>query len=222
MHSEYIDYGKLIKKLRKKLNMTQTELAEKIECRKSSISNYENGYSTPSALILEKIAEAFDMNFADFISYDRDLSSPGFNMPRVAQPVNDTVIPYIKSSNVNEEVLSSDHYMDSYITVPSFMLNEKDGYMCIKMPDDSMENEHIQKNDYIIVKKAPFAENKQLVLAIYKPENTYVIRRYVRDENIIALVPSSMSMKYNIIRADKNSGDVVILGSVERVISAVK
>ncbi len=223
METEYINYGKLIKHVRKHFNITQSELAEKIDCRKSSISNYENNYSTPSAQVLEKIAKAFDMNFSDFINCDKDLSCPGFNMPRVGQAINDMVIPYIKAVNISEEILSeNNNYMDSYVTLPSFMLEEKDGYICIKMPDDSMENENIRKNDYIIVRKAPFAENKQLVLAIYKPENKYVIRRYIRDENVLALVPSSMSLKHNIIRAEKNSGDVVIIGCVEKVISSVK
>ncbi len=222
MQSEFIDYGKLIRQVRKKLKMTQTELAEKVGCLKSSISNYENNYSVPTAITLEKVARAFGMGLAELLSYYGDASAPGFNLPRLSQPINDMLVPYIKSVNITEEALLADQYMDSYITLPSFMLNDKDGYVCIKMPNDSMENEHINKNDYIIVKKNPYPDNKQLVLAIYKPDNSYVIRRYIRDENIIALVPSSMSLKYNIISADKNSGDIVIIGNVERVISAVK
>ncbi|HSH24307.1 MAG TPA: helix-turn-helix transcriptional regulator [Massilibacterium sp.] len=47
--------GKMnIKKLRTKLGLTQTELAEKLGCRQESISKWENG-SCPS--YIDKLAE---------------------------------------------------------------------------------------------------------------------------------------------------------------------
>ena len=42
---------------RKQMGLTQEELAEKLFGKKSLISNYENGYSTPDIITLCRLAE---------------------------------------------------------------------------------------------------------------------------------------------------------------------
>lgn len=43
--------GKLIKKARRNLEMTQEELAKKIGCHQETISSWENGQSNPTLII---------------------------------------------------------------------------------------------------------------------------------------------------------------------------
>ncbi len=221
MYNDTIDYGKLIKDLRKKHNLTQTELAQKIDMGKTAISNYETGYSVPSAHVLEHIASVFDMNLIDFLS-SHYKSSLSFSMPRLNQPINDKVIPYIKEVNISEAVFDAKVYMDTYLTLPGFMIDENGEYFCIKVPDDSMSGDNINKNDYIIVRKSETFENKCIVLAIHKTSNMYMIRRYIREGHIIALIPSSPSLKYNIIRSDERDEEIEIIGLVEKSIHSVK
>lgn len=47
-----------LKIIRKKRKLTQEELAQKINTTKGTISNYENGYSTPSNDMLRDLANA--------------------------------------------------------------------------------------------------------------------------------------------------------------------
>ncbi len=49
--------GKKIKLARVELDLTQTDLAEKIRAKQKSISRYENGISLPSIETLIKIAK---------------------------------------------------------------------------------------------------------------------------------------------------------------------
>ncbi len=49
--------GKKIKLARVELDLTQTDLAEKINAKQKSISRYENGISLPSLETLMKIAK---------------------------------------------------------------------------------------------------------------------------------------------------------------------
>lgn len=215
-----IDYGKIIKSLRKKYRLTQSELGERISVGKTAISNYETGYSIPSASILERMAAIFDMSLIEFLSYDED-APLNLSMPRLNQPVNDVVVPYIKEANISETIIKSKNYMDSYLTIPGFMLEKDSDYVCIKVPDDSMVGDNLNKNDYIIVRKSNFIENRRIVLAIHRPTGMYVVRRYIRDGHVIALIPSSTSPKYTIIRADERDDDLYIIGYVERMFSAV-
>lgn len=54
--------GKRIITLRSKHGVTQTELGNAIGVGKTTISNYETGYSTPDAETLVKIADFFDVS----------------------------------------------------------------------------------------------------------------------------------------------------------------
>ncbi len=61
-----------IKFYRKQLKLTQSELAEKLCAKKSLISNYENGYSTPDINTLCKLAEIFDVTLDELVEYSNE------------------------------------------------------------------------------------------------------------------------------------------------------
>ena len=56
-----------IKFYRKQLGLTQEQLAEKLNGKKSLISNYENGYSIPDINTLCKLAQIFDVSLDDLV-----------------------------------------------------------------------------------------------------------------------------------------------------------
>lgn len=49
-------------KLRKKMGMTQKEVAERLDCSQVSIGKYERGEREPSIDMLKKMAKLFDVN----------------------------------------------------------------------------------------------------------------------------------------------------------------
>lgn len=53
-------FSKRLKYVRKLRKLSQLELANKINTTKSTISNYENEYSTPSNEVLKDLANALD------------------------------------------------------------------------------------------------------------------------------------------------------------------
>lgn len=61
-----------IKYYRKQLNMTQGQLAEKLCGKKSLISNYENGYSTPDIYTLCKLADIFEITLNELVEWSKD------------------------------------------------------------------------------------------------------------------------------------------------------
>lgn len=58
-----------IKFYRKQMGMTQEELAQKLCGKKSLISNYENGYSTPDIFTLCKLADIFDVTLDELVEW---------------------------------------------------------------------------------------------------------------------------------------------------------
>ena len=57
---------------RKQLGLTQEELAQKLCGRKSLVSNYENGYSTPDILTLCQLADIFEISLDDLVEWSKD------------------------------------------------------------------------------------------------------------------------------------------------------
>lgn len=58
-----------IKFYRKQMGLTQGQLAEMLHGKKSLISNYENGYSTPDIYTLCKLADIFDVTLDELVEY---------------------------------------------------------------------------------------------------------------------------------------------------------
>jgi putative transcriptional regulator len=65
VQESYTKGGEIVKNeglisARKAKGLTQQELAEKMNCKKSTISNWENGYSNPTLADAFKVAEILD------------------------------------------------------------------------------------------------------------------------------------------------------------------
>lgn len=61
-----------IKFYRKQLGLTQEELAHMLNGRKSLVSNYENGYSTPDIYTLCKLAQIFGIGLDELVEWESD------------------------------------------------------------------------------------------------------------------------------------------------------
>lgn len=55
-----MSFGNILKKLRQDEDLTQEELAKKIDSSRSNIANYENDKNMPSVEILDKLSEIFN------------------------------------------------------------------------------------------------------------------------------------------------------------------
>ncbi|MCY8107509.1 helix-turn-helix transcriptional regulator [Bacillus spizizenii] len=94
---------KRLKQRRKAMGFTQTQLAEKVNTKKTTISNYETGYSTPSNEMLSDLADALETT-ADYLLGRTDNDSmmvdvqspPDFNDP-------DLQIAFKEAADFSEE-----------------------------------------------------------------------------------------------------------------------
>lgn len=69
-----LDIGSKIIALRKKFNISQSELAKRVNVSRTIIGNYERNENTPSIDILLKIAKEFNVS-VDFLIGEGELSS---------------------------------------------------------------------------------------------------------------------------------------------------
>ncbi|MBR4998257.1 MAG: helix-turn-helix transcriptional regulator [Clostridia bacterium] len=62
--------AKNIKFFRLQLGLTQEKLANLLQGKKSLVSNYENGHSTPDIYILIKLADIFQVSLDELVGRD--------------------------------------------------------------------------------------------------------------------------------------------------------
>jgi len=68
--NQAIKLGAKIKTLRTKLNIKQDELAERAGINRSYLSMLENGKSSPTVDVLERLAQALHISLSELTSYD--------------------------------------------------------------------------------------------------------------------------------------------------------
>lgn len=66
--NEIIKVGNNIKKIRKQKNISQKDMAKKLNMPSSTYSNYENNNREPNAATLRKIADILDVNISDLLN----------------------------------------------------------------------------------------------------------------------------------------------------------
>ena len=66
------DISKLIKDIRKKNNLTQKELADKLGVTYQAVSKWENGKNIPDIEMLKSISEIFNVNFDDVLGTNKN------------------------------------------------------------------------------------------------------------------------------------------------------
>jgi transcriptional regulator with XRE-family HTH domain len=114
-----MSFGNNLKKIRQDCNLTQEELAKKIDTSRSNIANYENNKNMPSIDVLSKLSKVLDCSI-DYLlgkSNERNpketdplgLAKIGFNMKDYTPPT-ETQKEQIKSLI---EVIMKDNKKDN-------------------------------------------------------------------------------------------------------------
>lgn len=64
------EFGNLIYKSRKKLNLTQSELADLLGVTNKAVSKWENGKAKPTIAILRKLSALFNISIEELLSIE--------------------------------------------------------------------------------------------------------------------------------------------------------
>lgn len=65
-----MEYSQFVKKVRKDLNLTQTELAEALDVSYATINRWENSQVLPSKLAIKSFLDFCENNFIDISELD--------------------------------------------------------------------------------------------------------------------------------------------------------
>ncbi len=171
MYSKNAEFAKRIKELRIEKGLTQEQLAKAIDVRKTTICNYENGYSTPTYKIRQKLSKYFNIEATYFI--------PDFTR-KVAQRIAGVSIPFFLPDNVDGLILKKNNLADSSLTLPVSFKVPREGCIATSAPDNAMNLCGIKKNYCVIINPNKLLHDGCVFAAIWN--NNLIIRKYHQNE----------------------------------------
>lgn len=193
------DFHTQLRRLRKQRGMTQEELAKQLGVRKSTISNYENHYSTPPFATLERLAQLMNTSID--------------TLAGTSLPVQEDSADASGQADVLIYPAGSKSPSESFVSMPRSILGEGDFFM-VQLPDDALEFSSLKKDDYVLCRQQNSVADGELAVVLIRGK-TQSVRYFSRTGAKVALVSSGKTPP-----VIYNKNDVTVLGKVVKALSA--
>ena len=169
-------FAQIIKALRLKNGMKQDEFAEKLGVKRSTVSKWESGTSTPTMAMLTKIAEMFGLG------YDILMGKNMTDEEDVAIPVLGEVRAGIPAEAI-ENIIGTEY-------IPSEMAKTGE-YFALTVKGDSM-SPRIMEGDVLIVRKQNDVNDGDIAIVIVGNEEATVkkVIKHIDGITITAINPA--------------------------------
>lgn len=207
--------AKKIRTLRENKNITQRELADKLNKSESAVRMWELGKSEPDIDTIKKLAEFFQISsdelIGNSIKYDNALS---FEMPiyRVLKK-----IPILGSIRAGMPMYSEENFIGE-IEIPEEWTICGQQYFALKVKGDSMAPRYLE-NDIVILKQSPTCNNGQVCAVLINGDEATLKKVIFLPDKSIMLQPINPNYKPLIFTLkEQSSVPVVIQGVAVRII----
>lgn len=166
-------FSENLKSLREKKQMTQQQLADKLEISRSTIGMYENGSREPDFETLELIADFFNVNM------DRLIGN--------LNPTTKKLVPVLGLVRAGIPMDAVEHIID-YEEISEAMARQGE-FFALQIKGDSMEPK-ISDGDVVIVRKQPDVENGEIAIILVNGDEA-TIKKVQKFNGGINLIPSN-------------------------------
>ena len=179
-----------IKELRKEINMTQSELAKKLNVAQNTISNWENESRDVDNESLVKLSEIFDVS-VDYLLGKTDIKN---SLPRNMYPIEEgdfIVMPVLASVKAGYDGQAIVEYSDETIPVAKIAYKgyPKDECIVLRVSGNSMYPKLLD-GDYILVHRQTSVDSGSVAVVIYNGNEATVKKvRYKSGEDWVELIP---------------------------------
>lgn len=196
-----------IKQLREENNITQIQLAKKLNKTQQTISLYENGTNEPdldSYIILSKL---FNRSI-EYIAGKSDV-----NIDSNVFPINDTPVkvPVVGRISAGLPILAQEN-IEGYEFAPSSMIKEGFEYFYLKVQGDSM-NLKFNDGDIVLVQKQDELENNEIGVILVNGYDA-TVKKYKSENGLVILEPMSTNPENTVQVYNPKDISIKIIGKV--------
>ena len=190
-------FSEILRNLRKKEQLTQDELADKLKISKSAISMYENGNRTPDFETLEAIADFFNVNLSYLIGEEQKykLRHPNLTFETVTFHV-------VGSIAAGYDEIAVENWSGETVEIPLSYLKgrKKEEYFVLSVKGDSMYPLYMDGDKVLILRQSTLNHSGEIGAVLYEGENATLKKvEYVDGEDWMKLVPVNPEYKPKLI-----------------------
>lgn len=204
------DFSLRLKKLRKSRGLNQDELAQLLGVRKTTISNYETGYSKPSNSTLRQIADFFGITISELLGETLSLREPPMLLGEIKQ------VPVYGSLSANGLSGAVPLYHCSF---PAALLGEGE-FFALRLADERMNRSRLSADSLALVRRQDFADDGDIALVL-RSDGMTILGRYYRSGEGFVLVPESDNSVYRPMIFSPGEQSVTILGKIVKSLESV-
>lgn len=173
------EIGNAIKKARLKKGMSAIALSQLSNVAQSSLSDWENGKTQPSADALFRICDALNITPSQLLNLEEDKPS----LPSNIIPINKIKIPVLGSVACGKPIFAEEH-LECYAEVVDSIHAD----FALHAQGDSMINARIYDGDLVFVKQQEMVENGEIAVVLIDNEATLKRVFYDAQKATITLV----------------------------------
>lgn len=197
--------GANILKYRKAHKMTQDDLAKKLDVARSTVTQWENGWSSPRMGMVQKLAGVFGVSTSDIVAeYD---SSSAMHVKSSSAMVPMRVLGRTHAGERMDEDES-----DYEAEFPKSVVARHPNCFALTVEGDCM-NRRYHNGDHILVDPDMEPHNGSSVVAEFS-DGRSVVRSYLRGSSTLVLAPDSYLDGYEDIIIAMDDEPVKLLGVV--------
>ena len=203
--------GDKIRDARKAAGLTQKQLADKIGCSNTSISNWEKGVSNPDPDTIQNLCWALGVQPNYFFSVD----GPAETIVRGAVPVPVMrAVPLLGAIACGDPILAEQN-IEGFLAMPDNVAAD----FCLLCKGDSMINARIFDGDIVYIRQQESVENGEIAAVLIDNEAT--LKRVRLFEDHVSLEPENPQYR-PIVLWNEDMNSIRILGKAVAFMSTVR
>ena len=204
-------FGDRLRNARKAKQLTQKELAAKINAAHNSISNWENNQNMPDPDTIQNLCWALDVQPNYFFDVTQSVSLSDANISPIPEMRK---IPLIGSIACGAPILAEEHVED-YIDIPKKIQAD----FALTCKGDSMINARIFDGDIVYIRQQEAVDNGQIAAVLIDGEAT--LKRVQLYDDHISLEPENPQYR-PLVYWEEEMNQIRILGKAVAFTSTIR
>lgn len=214
-------FSSRLKDLRKSKGLTQKQLAENLYIDHSSISKYETNKAIPENELLQKVADFFEVSTDYLLGRTDDKNFK--NIFSATNALNKAFESFKENSSMKLNAFddnSIDKYnlsfiknIDEHYPLLISKIDKKKEYFLVRVCGNGMNMLFPDDSEVLVEKCTEFINGSIAVVLL--PTNDVTIRKVVKNNNIITLIPQSTDSTFSPEIYDLSKDNLQVLGIVK-------